>query len=152
MSEQNVELMKTVVTDDTDLVEVFGGGIEGLSSSPVAQRMLSALAEDVAVDFIPAVAGGPQGDFAGRDGLIEGWQDWLAPWESYVIHIDDLLDAGDDVVVLARLHGRTRHDQVEMEQKAASLWTIRDGKVVHIRFYLDREEALRDAGLSAREQ
>ena len=94
MSQQNVELMKSVLADGTDLIEVFGGGIEGLSSSPVAQRMLSILAEDVEVDFIPAVAGGPQPDFEGPAGLIEGWQDWLAPWESYVIHVDELLDAG----------------------------------------------------------
>jgi ketosteroid isomerase-like protein len=61
----------------------------------------------------------------------------------------DVLDGEGAVAVLADLHGRTRHDQAEIDQKAASLWTVRDGRVVRIRFYLDRDEALRDAGLLA---
>ena len=35
-----------------------------------------------------------------------------------------------------------------MVEESASLFTIRDGKVARLKVYLDRDQALRDAGLA----
>jgi ketosteroid isomerase-like protein len=42
------------------------------------------------------------------------------------------------------LRGR---DGIEVQARAAFLWTIHDGKVTRLRFYQERREALEAAGL-----
>jgi ketosteroid isomerase-like protein len=79
---------------------------------------------------------------------VEGWRDWLTPWASYRIDAEDFIDAGDEVVVFARIKARTARDGVLVEHSPAAVWTIREGKVAGIRFLLERSEALEAAGLS----
>jgi ketosteroid isomerase-like protein len=43
------------------------------------------------------------------------------------------------------LRGR---DGIEVQARAAFVWTIRDGAVAHLCFYQERHEALEAAGLS----
>jgi ketosteroid isomerase-like protein len=67
------------------------------------------------------------------------------------IHIpaDELTDLGDGVVLLvgtARFKGRA--SGLDVEAAAANLWTVRDGKVTHFRFYQTKEDALEDASTS----
>jgi ketosteroid isomerase-like protein len=59
---------------------------------------------------------------------------------------DEFIEAGDRVVVLMRLHARSRLGS-ELEQRVAGVWTMRDGKATAVRYYMDRDEALADAGL-----
>ena len=80
-------------------------------------------------------------------GLVEGWQDWLIPWESYVITVDEFVDAGDKVVTLVRIRGRTSRDGVEVEHRPAAVWTVGDGQVTAVTFFLDRDEAFEFAGI-----
>jgi ketosteroid isomerase-like protein len=64
-------------------------------------------------------------------------------------HTEQLLDAGDDVVALIRWRGRGSRSGAETETRLATVTTLRDGKIVKVRFYLDRAEALRAVGLDA---
>ena len=50
------------------------------------------------------------------------------------------------VAVVSR-HARGRASGVEVERPFALLWTLRDGKVIRVVWYLTREEALEGAGL-----
>ena len=79
--------------------------------------------------------------------MLEGWRDWLAPYESYRVYSEDFLEAGDDVVALNRILAKTRRDGVVIEHFPAAVWTIEDGKVVRIRFFLERDAALAAAGI-----
>jgi ketosteroid isomerase-like protein len=75
------------------------------------------------------------------------WLDWLNPWATYYNRVDELIDAGDRVVVLVRNRGR-RHDmEAEVEIITASVWEFRDGRIVRAEFFGDRAEALEAAGL-----
>jgi ketosteroid isomerase-like protein len=68
-------------------------------------------------------------------------------WESNRLGADELIDAGELVVVpwTSRLRGR---DGIEVQARGTWLCTFRDGLVVRIRLYQDKREALEAAGLS----
>jgi ketosteroid isomerase-like protein len=87
-------------------------------------------------------------EYFGLDGLRTAWLDWLEPWESYHPGVEDVIDAGNDrVVVLTRDHARPRGTNAEVDFLCAPVWTLRDGKVSRIEFYWNRAEGLAAAGL-----
>jgi ketosteroid isomerase-like protein len=83
-------------------------------------------------------------------GLEEVWaatKEWLVPWEHYWMTADEFIEVGDRVVVLMRIHGRA-HSGNHLEQQVAAIWTMRDGKAVAVRYYMDRDKALAAAGVT----
>ena len=56
-------------------------------------------------------------------------------------------DLGDHVLVLYRLIVRGRDSDITIDQPAAALYELRDGKIVKAASYLSQEQALRDAGV-----
>jgi hypothetical protein len=93
------------------------------------------------------VAWGQRLEREGLEGLREGWIDWFEPWESYVSEIEDVLDAGEAVVLLARDRGRRADSDAEVRMSPASVVCIVDDKVQWADFYADRDEALETLGL-----
>jgi ketosteroid isomerase-like protein len=145
VSKDNVELIRAIVPREIDLVEVLK------SDDPVAGFIGSpdAVSPDVEVTFAASHSGGPGLIFHGLDGLIEGWRDWLMPWESYRFEVEDLIGAGDNVVQTVRVAARTERHRVEVEHRPAAVWTIEGGSIVAIRFYLEHDQAFEYAGLAA---
>lgn len=66
------------------------------------------------------------------------------------IAVEQLIDAGDRVLVLARLSGRGRTSGVGIDIPQGYVWTIRDGRVVRFQWFNDLELARAAAGLSSR--
>lgn len=140
MSEANLDLVRSAMfPEGTNLVELAAEGRFAEAVDP------ESFAPDVEVMF--ATPAGPPTEYSGMDGMIAGWQDWLVPWERYEVRIDELVDAGERVVALATLSGRTRHDRVELQQPAAAVVTVVDGRITRVEFHLDQREALEAAGL-----
>jgi uncharacterized protein len=71
---------------------------------------------------------------------------WFESWERYVPRPQEFIDAGDQVVAVVRQVGRGRLSGVEVEQRFAQLWTLRDRKIVRMEMYPNREAALEAAG------
>jgi ketosteroid isomerase-like protein len=86
--------------------------------------------------------------YRGIEGLIEGWRDWLTPWESYRLEVEEFIDAGDQVLELVRVRARTSRHGVDVEHRPAAVWTVEDGVVVAVHFFLERPEAFGFAGLT----
>ena len=61
---------------------------------------------------------------------------------------EELIDAGDDVVVIARITGTGRGSGVAIDWRQGYIWTIREGKAVRFRWFSKPEQALEAAGLS----
>jgi len=57
-------------------------------------------------------------------------------------------DRGDFVLVMVRYIGRGESSGIEMDQRFATLYELRDGKAVTMRDYSTRRQALEAAGLS----
>jgi ketosteroid isomerase-like protein len=67
-------------------------------------------------------------------------------WESFTIGADELIDAGEDVVMPFTNVARGR-DGIEVQARGVWVWTIRDGSVVRACLYQELQEALEAAGL-----
>jgi ketosteroid isomerase-like protein len=86
--------------------------------------------------------------FRGLDGIAEGMRTWTGTFKDWSFEVEDLIDAGDQVLVIARESGRGKKSGIEIDQLVFQLFRLRRGKVIHWKLYLDRAEALEAAGLS----
>ena len=93
----------------------------------------------------------PQREFKGLDGFVEAWRDWTSPFESYRVDVDEMIDAGDQVVSLVTMTGTTRTGGAEITAPGAAVWTLVDDRLTRVEFHLDQDAALRAAGLGADE-
>jgi uncharacterized protein len=86
--------------------------------------------------------------YRGTDEVARFWTDWWSTWATTHWDIDELIDAGDDVVVLGRFRGRGIESGAVVEANVAQLMTVRDGKLVRGVLFQSRSDALEAAGLS----
>jgi ketosteroid isomerase-like protein len=91
---------------------------------------------------------GLSGEWQGLDGLAENIRLYLSAWNDFRSEPKEFIEAGDKVVVLTRETGTGKASGIPLDQEAADVWELRDGKVIDVRFYLKREDALEAAGLS----
>lgn len=147
MSQENVDVVKRVLLDGTDLVALFRGS--DLPDPLTSGIDLTAFDEDFEAEFIASRVFGSAEPrvWRGLEGFAESWRDWLEPYDSYYIEVEELIDADDMVISLNRVVAQTTRDAVEVEHRPAALWSLRDGKIVRVRFFLEREEAFEAAGL-----
>jgi ketosteroid isomerase-like protein len=89
------------------------------------------------------------GTIRGREAMLKFlWQDLPASIEGFRASEAEVTDLGNDrVLVVARFRGRGRSSDVEVDQRVASVYEIRDGMVVSVRDYESRGEALEAARL-----
>jgi hypothetical protein len=99
------------------------------------------------VEIAMVAPGGWAAERKGLDGYMEGWDDWLAPFDSFRLEFEDFLDAGDSVVVLVRQFARPKGAGADLENAGAAVFKFREGKIERIEFHLSRDDALRSAGL-----
>jgi len=83
----------------------------------------------------------------GLDGLSQGIKGWVEPFEHVTTQAQRIIDAGDQVVVIAAWHGRGKASGVDVDWRYAGVWTLRDGKVISLVSYSDPAEALKAVGL-----
>ena len=110
-----------------------------------AAAALDAIDPDVVYDLTELGAGGEV--YRGHLGLQAGLRTWIGAWEGYAARLEQVIDAGDKAVVVFTERGRGKGSGLEIEHRIYDVWTLRQGRVVHIRSHLDRRRALADAGL-----
>jgi ketosteroid isomerase-like protein len=106
---------------------------------------------DPEIEFV--FADGPlPGSSTGRAAMSDAWRDFLGNWEDWRIVVEEYRELDDArVLVLVRNTGRGKRSGVMVEQiasKAANLLHIRDGRVVRLIAYADRDRAFADLGLA----
>jgi ketosteroid isomerase-like protein len=85
--------------------------------------------------------------YEGHDGIRRFLAEVHDVWETYTWEPEELLDAGDAVVVLIRSSGRGRGSGVAIERRTAMVWTVRGGRATALRFFRNRDQALEAVGL-----
>ena len=68
-------------------------------------------------------------------------------WEDFRQEVEQLFDAGDEVVVFLNTYSRGRASGIELQPRVAHVLRFRDGQCVKCVTYLDRADALRAVGL-----
>jgi ketosteroid isomerase-like protein len=82
----------------------------------------------------------------GPDACIEYLREIVDPWQRFDFEAERLIDVGDTVVVFLRETARARHGDLRVENETAMIFKLRRQKIVEMRGYLDRDEALRAVG------
>jgi ketosteroid isomerase-like protein len=125
-------------------VEIVRRATENLSQSgdPLWELL------DPEIEWIIDPTGLLAGTYRGHDGV----RTFLALLrESFVeshVEIDDLIDAGDTVVVLCRAQNRGRGSDMTVEQPLAFVNQVRGRRIVRTHVYFRQAEALEAVGLS----
>jgi ketosteroid isomerase-like protein len=101
-----------------------------------------------AAEFYPLRSQLEGQSYRGREGLRKFMNALDSDWEYVRFEVDDIRDAGEQVLALARFHARGRASRVELDYPIGIIMTVEQGLVVYARFYSDFREALEAVGLS----
>jgi ketosteroid isomerase-like protein len=104
---------------------------------------------DPAVEQLGTVGGVEEGRVL--RGAAEMRRDYEAGeelWDEHRVEPDELLDAGDRVVVFAREYQRGSTSGVELHIETAVVFDFRNGRIARIQGYMDRAQALEAVGLA----
>lgn len=74
---------------------------------------------------------------------------WLDTWDEHQLDLEEVVEAGDDVVALVHITARGTGSGIEVDVRFYAHFKVRDGKVIYIFDHEDRGAALEAAGLSA---
>ena len=128
MSQENVEIVRRAFA-----YEIYGVGDR---------------AEAEAI-FEPHVVMNPsdEGPSYGFDAMRGDYERWASVFEELSVTIEEIIDAGDQVLVVAHHEGRGRKSGVKVDTRFYEVYTVREGKVSRVDEFTERAEALEAAGL-----
>jgi ketosteroid isomerase-like protein len=86
--------------------------------------------------------------FKGHQGAREALLIFTENFDEFGAEPHEFIDAGEHVVVPARLHGRAKGTGEEASFELVHVWTLRGDRASRLDVYASREEALRAVGLS----
>jgi hypothetical protein len=86
--------------------------------------------------------------FHGPQGAEQVRAGWLDAWAEHHIEIDEIIDAGDDLVVVMHLVGRGKGSGIEIDVRLYPHIKLREGKAIYVFEYEHRAAALKAVGLA----
>jgi ketosteroid isomerase-like protein len=86
--------------------------------------------------------------FEGYEGLRRSAAEVREVWANWWVEAERFVDAGDRVLVVERYGGRGRESGLEVDERAAAIWTLRDGRVLRLEVGIPVDEAYATLGLS----
>ena len=72
---------------------------------------------------------------------------WASAFDELTVTVEEIIDAGDQVVVVTHHEGRGRESGVEVDTRFYEVYSLRDDKVSRVDEYIERDDALEAAGL-----
>jgi ketosteroid isomerase-like protein len=132
MSRENVEIVRDqyAATNERDFA-----------------RAMSYYQEDVEM-IVPSGANLVAGTFTGRDAVGRWFGDWFATFDKDArFDIEEIIDVDESSVLLVARHfARGRSSGAPIEGRVIWLYRLRDGKIVYVRGYETRADALKAVG------
>jgi ketosteroid isomerase-like protein len=86
--------------------------------------------------------------YRGPEGIRKALDSWFEAWEWMEVEIEDLVEAGDRVLVTLHQRAKGKVSAIEVEVDTFNVYTFRAGKVFRIQLFTEREPALEAAGLT----
>ena len=86
--------------------------------------------------------------YHGHEGVRQFWRESLSAFGEIDFEVEELIDAGDQVLAVIREREVGRTSGVPVETTHLAVWTLANGKVSRLQTFVDRDAAERAAGLS----
>ena len=132
MSQENVEVVRQAFLGFAD------GGLDAMAE--FWDPDINWRAAEGAIDDV--------GEMHGPVAVRRYIQDWIDTFDDASVVVEELRDVGDDrVLAIQRVKGRAKLSGIETDLRYAVVYTVRDGKVVRGREYLNLDHALEAVGL-----
>jgi uncharacterized protein len=87
------------------------------------------------------------GVYRGREGLERFWAELQEDIEELSVSVSDIRAIGDTVFVAGMGGGRGKRSKAHSEESIWYVVTLRDGRIVRVQGFTDRDGALEAAGL-----
>jgi ketosteroid isomerase-like protein len=143
MSQENVEIVRATMEAyrNPEVMALLASGELDLSLADPEIEWDASRLETMIPDLAEV--------YRGHEGVRTYWRRWFEAWRDLEFEIQDVLDAGDDVVVLIRNQRQWgRHSGISTELPPyAQVFTLREGKLVRWRTFPSQESALEAVGL-----
>jgi ketosteroid isomerase-like protein len=97
---------------------------------------------DEAVEWVNPPEAVEPGTRQGREGFNKAIANVFGAWDNVRFDTERVIDNGDDVVVLGRLHGHIHGPGMEVDSPHGQIWSFRDGRVTRMRWVNAHAEAL----------
>jgi ketosteroid isomerase-like protein len=78
----------------------------------------------------------------GREGFVEAVEQYAGGFEDFRVLIEEIVDRGDQVIIGSRSVGRGRGSGATVEERLASVWTLRNGSIVRVQWFRTQCDAL----------
>ncbi len=122
-----------------ELVQLVEKGYEAWNSGDRGW-VLDHMTEDV--EWITPEDDPDPGTYRGYEGVEHYWAQWRAAVGQLNFVIEEIIDAGDDVVVVARRQGRGEHSGLEISDRVIQVFHFDGRRCNRVHEYYDRDAAL----------
>ena len=127
-------------------VEVIMRAFEAARDDP--EEFFGILDENVEWDVSGLRASGLPDTYYGPDGVREFFRTWIGAFADWGYEADEVIDAGNSVVVQVHQWGRGKGSGIRVEHRFCQVWTLRNRKVVRLQAFPQKDLAFEAAGLS----
>jgi ketosteroid isomerase-like protein len=136
---------------DVEIVRALLTGVAGADKQALLDALPQIIAEtcDPEIEWVEDPARADAAVHRGHVGVRKSWEQWLTGFDAFSFEIDDLIDCGDDVLVIGTEHGRGAASGAPVSSHNYALLTLRDGKLLRYREFYDERAARDAAGLAS---
>jgi ketosteroid isomerase-like protein len=100
-------------------------------------------------EFIPPAVLPDVDVFRGPGGVRRFFDEWGSAFEEFRFEIEETIDAGDNVMVMAAVAGTGKDSGAPVKTPSfGQVWTFAEGRLVRMEAFPNRVEALAASGLS----
>ncbi len=138
MSQENVELIEGVFA---------GTEIEDKRVLLAALPELIAQTCDPDIEWVEDPQRADSRVYHGHEGVQQSFERWFEQWDEYGGEVEQFIDCGDDVLVIAHERGRGRISGARVSARSYWVFTIRAGKLARYQEFYDEQAALKAVGL-----
>jgi ketosteroid isomerase-like protein len=87
--------------------------------------------------------------YLGHDGIREYFDDIDSAWAEWGVEVERISEGKDGrVAIVLTMHARGRGSGLELDERGAHVWTVKNGKLLRNELHHDPDAALESLGLS----
>jgi ketosteroid isomerase-like protein len=145
MSDEAVEVIRAAFEEASRVKDPSGREVDALDDKTLAV-VFDSFDPEIELHEDPSFP--EAGVYRGVDAVGGYFRQFTESFDEFTLEVEDIIDVDEDrVLMLFRLRTRGKESGATVDAHPGWIYTIRDGKAVHIEAYLDRDEAFAAAGL-----